>query len=56
MDTTDIKVFVFNASTMAVSFSTNIEDTLKIILLIASIGYTAQRWYYMNQNQNKKED
>jgi len=52
MDTTDIKVLLFNASTMAVSFS-NIEDALKIILLIASIGYTAQKWYFMNKKQKK---
>lgn len=53
MDTTDIKVLLFNASTMAISFS-NLENTLKIILLLASIGYTAQKWYYMNKKE--KED
>ncbi len=52
MDTTDIKVFLFNASTMAISFS-NVENALKIILLIASIGYTAQRWYYMNKKEKE---
>lgn len=50
MDTTDIKVLLFNTSSMALSFS-NVEDALKIILLIASIGYTAQRWYYMNKKE-----
>jgi hypothetical protein len=39
-----------NAATMAISFST-LEDTLKIVLLIASIGYTAQRWYLMNKEK-----
>ena len=53
MDTTDLKVLLINSSTMAISFS-NLENTLKILLLIASIGYTAQRWYLMNKN--KKED
>ena len=53
MDTTDFKVLLINSSTMAISFS-NLENTLKILLLVASIGYTAQRWYLMNKN--KKED
>ena len=51
MDATDIKVLLMNASTMALSFS-NIEATLKITLLIASIGYTAQRWYLMNKKND----
>jgi len=49
MNTTDLKVYLMNVSTMAISFS-NLEATLKIVLLlIASIGYTAQRWYLMNK-------
>lgn len=51
MDTTDIKVLFLNASTMALSFS-DIEAALKILLLIASIGYTAQRWYLMNKKND----
>ena len=50
MDATDIKVILFNASTFVISFST-LESTLKIVLLLASIGYTAQRWYYMNKKE-----
>jgi hypothetical protein len=48
MDATDLKVLVLNASTMAISFST-LEAALKIALLIASIGYTIQRWYLINK-------
>jgi len=48
MDATDLKVLLLNASTMAISFST-LEAALKIALLIASIGYTIQRWYLMNK-------
>ena len=51
MDATDIKVLLMNVSTFALSFS-NLEATLKIVLLIASIGYTAQRWYLMNKNND----
>lgn len=52
MDATDIKVLLMNASTMAISFA-NIEAALKITLLVASIGYTAQRWYLMNKENDR---
>jgi len=51
MTETDIKVFLMNASTFAISFS-QIEMALKIALLLITIGYTAQRWYIM-YNKNK---
>lgn len=47
----DLKLYTINTFTMAITF-TNIEATLKILLLIASIGYTLQRWYIMNENKN----
>ena len=50
MEISDLKVYILNASTMAISFS-NLEATLKILLLLASIGYTAQRWYLMNKEK-----
>lgn len=39
MSHNDLKLYFFNAITMLLSFS-NIENVLKIILLIASIFYT----------------
>jgi len=51
MDATDLKVLLLNASTMAISFST-LEAALKIALLIASIGYTIQRWYLINKKND----
>ena len=53
MDTTDLKVLTFNAATMALSFS-ELEEVLKILLLMASIGYTMQKWYIINRK--RKED
>jgi hypothetical protein len=53
MDTTDLKVLTFNAATMALSFS-ELEEVLKILLLVASIGYTMQKWYIINRK--RKED
>jgi hypothetical protein len=52
MNNTDLKVLSFNAATMALSFS-EIEEILKIILLLASIGYTAQKWYFMNKKRKE---
>jgi len=54
MDSTDIKVILFNASTFVISFS-QLESTLKIMLLLASIGYTVQKWYYMNKKNGGRD-
>ena len=43
MDLQDIKLFAVNSLSLIISFS-NIEMGLKIILLIASIGYTVSKW------------
>jgi hypothetical protein len=51
MNLTDVKVYTFNSLTMMVTF-TDVEMALKILLLIASIGYTLQRWYMMNKKSN----
>ena len=51
MDATDLKVLLLNSSTMAISFSA-LENTLKIVLLIASIAYTLQRHYLMNKKND----
>ena len=50
----DLKLYTINTLTMAVTF-TNIEATLKILLLLASIGYTLQRWYIMNEQKKSKK-
>ena len=47
----DIKLYILNTFSFMVSF-TSIDEVLKIILLGVSIGYTAQRWYYLNKNKN----
>jgi len=52
MEMQDIKLLGMNATSFAMSFS-NIDTTLKIILLVLSIGYTLQKWYLMNKNRKK---
>jgi hypothetical protein len=48
MNMSDAKLYAINASSFALSM-TEIETTLKIILLVASIGYTAHRWYFLTR-------
>lgn len=51
MTETDLKVLFLNSITLGVSMAT-VEITLKIALLIVSIGYTLQRWYYLHKNKD----
>jgi hypothetical protein len=48
----DLKVYLTNLGALSVSM-TNIDAVLKITLLAVSIGYTVQRWYIMNKNNDK---
>jgi len=52
MNATDIKVLLLNATTLSISMS-QVEIALKLLLLIISIGYTAQRWYFLHKNRKK---
>jgi hypothetical protein len=47
----DFKLYVLNTFSFLLSF-TEIDEVLKIILLGVSIGYTGQRWYYLNKNKS----
>ena len=47
----DIKIYALNLVSLAVSF-THVEMLLKLILLAASIVYTAQR-IWINHNEKK---
>lgn len=49
----DLKLYILNTFSFLISF-TAIDEILKILLLAVSIGYTAQRWYYLNKG--KKND
>lgn len=51
----DIKMYLLNISTLAISFS-QIDMILKITLLVLSVGYTAQRWYLLNKESKKKNE
>ncbi len=46
----DIKLYALNTTVFAISLS-NIDMVLKLTLLSISIGYTVQKWYYLNKNK-----
>jgi len=51
MNPSELKLYVINGSTLGVTTFTQIEDWLKIILLVVTIGYTIAKW-----SKIKKED
>jgi len=51
MNIADIRLYAMNAGTLGVTTFTHIEDGLKIILLLVTIGYTIAKW-----KEIKKED
>lgn len=51
MTTEDAKIYAINLGTMLVSLS-QIETMLKILLLIASIGYTISKWIEIYRKKN----
>ena len=50
--TEDIKLYVLNAGSFTISMMDWLEPTLKIILLLITIGYTAHKWW--DHKKNKK--
>jgi len=57
MDVQDLKLYLVNSLSLIISLS-NIEMTLKIVLLLASIGYTITKWieiYKKKGNDGSKD-
>ena len=44
MSLSDIKLYAMNAGALGVTTFTQIEDGLKIFLLLVTIGYTISKW------------
>ena len=56
MDVQDLRLYLINSLSLIISLS-NIEMTLKIVLLLASIGYTITKWveiYKKKKNDGTK--
>ncbi len=51
MNIQELKLYVINGSTLGVTTFTQIEDWLKIILLVVTIGYTITKWSKINKEE-----
>ena len=54
MTLNDLKLTIFNSLILALSFNSNLQDILKIVLLISTIGYTMLKSYEIYINKIKK--
>jgi len=52
MNISDLKIYLLNLSTFAISLS-HVDMILKILLLAISIGYTTHKWWLLNKNKDK---
>lgn len=58
----DMRLYGLNAMTLSVTTFSNLEMSLKILLLLISIGYTISRWIKLvdskkeQENDNKKNN
>jgi|TARA_R110000850_G_scaffold134952_2_gene256140 hypothetical protein len=52
MSISDLRLYVMNAGALGVSFMNQVEDWLKIILLLITIGYTLSKWVKL-KSKNK---
>lgn len=50
MSISDIRLYVMNAGALGVTTFTQIEDGLKILLLVITIGYTVSKWINIKKN------
>jgi hypothetical protein len=51
MNLQELKLYAINGSTLGVTTFTQIEDWLKIILLVVTIGYTISKWSKINKEE-----
>ena len=49
----DIKLYILNAGSLALSFTDWLEPVLKIMLLTITIGYTVHKWWHLNKGDDK---
>jgi hypothetical protein len=49
MNLQELKLYMINGSTLGVTTFTQIEDWLKVILLVVTIGYTISKWSKVNE-------
>ena len=54
MNIGDVKLYALNITALSVSM-TNIENYLKVLLLLVSIGYTLSKWVSLKQEDKEEE-
>jgi len=55
MNISDIKLYAMSVGTLSVTTFTQIEDGLKILLLLVTIGYTISKWINIKkENESNK--
>tara|TARA_R110002124_G_scaffold192661_1_gene359819 strand:- start:689 stop:880 length:192 start_codon:yes stop_codon:yes gene_type:complete len=47
-------VLILNTTILSVATFSNLEVILKILLLVISIAYTANKWYYQNKKRHEE--
>jgi hypothetical protein len=52
---TDLKMYLLNVGTLAVSFS-QIDMILKILLLCVTIGYTVHKWLLLKNGNDENSN
>jgi hypothetical protein len=52
MNEQDVRLLLINTTAMTISMA-QVETILKLSLLLVSIGYTVQRWYYLHKNKGQ---
>lgn len=53
MNINELKLYAINSSTLGVTTFTQIEDWLKIALLVVTIGYTITKWAKVKDEDDK---
>ncbi len=53
MSLNELKIYAINGSTLGVTTFTQIEDGLKIVLLLVTIGYTVAKWKSIKNEADK---
>ena len=48
-------VIILNTTILSVATFSNLEVVLKIILLVISIAYTADKWYFQKKRRDGKK-
>ena len=51
----DMRLYLINGGALALSFSP-LETWLKVILLVVTIGYTLNKWIYINREQKLSKE